>query len=186
VLRNTRTRYGAVTITLHWLMAILLVALSALGLYMSSLPDVGFDTWKISLIIYHKELGVVALTLAVLRLGWRFGNALPSLVETLPEWQKVTAYFVHLCLYGLMLALPASGWLMSSAAGFPVSFLGLFDLPDLVPRSDDLFRTLVQAHQWLGYALIATASIHAAAAVGHHFIWRDDTLGKMLSRALMG
>ena len=76
-------------IGLHWLMAALLIMLLVMGLYMVSLPDVGFNTRKIALILYHKQLGLLALALAALRLGWRVGNALPSLVETLPGWQKV-------------------------------------------------------------------------------------------------
>lgn len=161
-------------------MAIVLAALVVLGLYMVSLPDVGFDTWKIVLILYHKQLGMFALTLVLLRLGWRAGHVLPALVETLPEWQKVTARVVHLCLYALMLALPVTGWLMSSAAGFPVSFLGWFDLPDLVSQSDYLFRGFVGVHKWLSYALIALTVMHAGAALMHHFMFKDETLKKML------
>jgi cytochrome b561 len=164
-------------------MAIVLIPLVVLGLYMVSLPDAGFDTRKITLILYHKELGILALTLAVLRLAWRVGHVLPALVETLPEWQKVTARFVHLCFYGLMFALPVTGWLMSSAAGFPVSFLGLFDLPDFVSPNEYLFREFVRAHKWLGYALIGLTLVHVGAALGHHFLAKDDTLRKMLPRA---
>jgi cytochrome b561 len=177
---NSGQRYGAVAIALHWLMALLLIVLLAWGLYMVRLPDVGFDTRKIGLIIYHKEAGMLALVLALLRVGWRARQALPALVETLPDWQKVIARLVHLCLYALLLALPVSGWLMSSAAGFPVSFLGLFDLPDLVPADDLLFRAFVLAHRWLAYALIALTALHAGAALRHHFVQRDDTLNKML------
>jgi cytochrome b561 len=173
-------RYDAVAIALHWLMAIVLAALVVFGLYMVSLPDVGFDTRKILLILYHKQLGMLALVLVLLRVGWRAAHALPALVETLPEWQKVTARVVHLCLYALMLALPVTGWLMSSAAGFPVSFLGLFDLPDLVSQNDYLFRAFAGVHKWLSYALIAMTAMHAAAALTHHFMFRDDTLKKML------
>src|SRR5258706_2711068 len=113
---------------LHWFMALLLVFLVVLGLYMASLPDVGFDAKKIALILYHKEFGILALIVAAFRLVWRTGNALPQLVEYLPDWQKVTARFVHLSFYGLMLALPITGCLMSSAAGISVTFLGSFDL----------------------------------------------------------
>src|SRR5262250_488055 len=134
-LQNSEGSYGAVAMALHWLMALLLSALVALGLYMTRLPDVGFDTWKIRLILYHKQLGIVALTLVALRLLWRVGNVLPDLVETLPDWQKVVARFVHLCFYALMIALPLTGWLMSSATGIPVSVLG-FTLPDLVSYDD--------------------------------------------------
>ncbi|HXD39716.1 MAG TPA: cytochrome b [Ramlibacter sp.] len=168
-------------VALHWLMAIVLTVLVVLGLYMVSLPDVGFDTRKIVLILYHKQLGMFALALALLRLGWRVGHALPALVETLPEWQQVAARLVHLCLYALMLALPVTGWLMSSAAGFTVSLLDLFDLPDLVPKDDFLFQAFVQAHRWSGYALIALTLLHAGAALTHHFVNRDETLKKMLS-----
>src|SRR5215472_10811524 len=103
--RNSEMRYGAVAMVLHWLMALVLSALIALGLYMTRLPDVGFDTWKISLILYHKELGIVALMLVAVRLLWRLGNVVPRLAETLPDWQQVVARFVHLSFYRLMLAL---------------------------------------------------------------------------------
>jgi len=165
---------------LHWLMALLLSALVAFGLYMTRLPDVGFDTWKIRLILYHKQLGIVALTLVALRLLWRLGNTLPHLVESLPDWQKVAARFVHLCFYALMLALPMTGWLMSSATGIPVSVLGLFTLPDLVPYDDRLFHTLVDVHRYLGYALIVCMAAHIGAALRHHLLLRDNTLTKML------
>jgi len=180
LLRNSERRYGGVAMAFHWLMALLLIALVALGLYMVSLPDVGFDARKIWLILYHKELGIVVLMLLAPRFLWRLGNVLPRLVETLPEWQKVTARFVHLCFYGLMLALPVTGWLMSSAAAIPVSVLGVFTLPDLVSHDEQLYRMLIEAHKWLSYALIACMVAHIGAAVRHHFTRRDDTLKKML------
>ena len=168
---------------LHWLMAIVLSLLIVVGLYMVSLPDVGFDTKKIGLILYHKQLGVAALVLALLRLAWRVGNALPRLVETLPDWQKVIARFVHLCFYALMFALPVTGWIMSSAAGIPVSFFGLFDLPDLVSYDDRLFHLFIELHKWLGYALIVLILIHAGAALRHHLLFKDETLKKMWTSA---
>jgi len=169
---------------LHWLMALLLITLVAMGLYMVGLPDVGFDTRKIRLILYHKELGLLALILATPRFLWRLVNALPHLAAGLPDWQKVLARFVHLCFYGLMFALPVTGWLMSSAAAVPVSFLGLFTLPDLVPRDDDLFRTLIEVHKWLGYGLLGCMLVHIGAALRHHFFLKDDTLTRMLPARL--
>lgn len=177
-LRNTDRHYGAVAILLHWLMAILLIALIGLGLYMTSLPDVGFDKRKIQLILLHKEYGILALGLAMLRLAWRVGNVLPELVEELPDWQQVAARFVHLCFYGLMFALPISGWLMSSAASIPVYFFGI-RLPDLIGHNEYQFQALVQIHEWLGYALIGFIAVHAGAALKHHFISRDNTLKNM-------
>ena len=147
---------------------------------MVQLPDVGFDAKKITLILIHKEIGMLALALVAMRLAWRQVNPLPRLAETLPEWQKVAAIFVHLCFYALMFALPVTGWVMSSAAGIPVSFLGLFTLPDFVPYDEDLFGLLRQVHAWLGYAMAVLICIHAGAALRHHFVLRDETLRKML------
>ncbi|HSU06263.1 MAG TPA: cytochrome b [Acetobacteraceae bacterium] len=179
-LANTERHYGAAAITLHWLMAALIATLVALGIYMVRLPDVGFDAKKITLILIHKEIGMVALALVCARLVWRLLNPLPHLAETLPEWQKVAAIFVHLCFYALMFVLPVSGWIMSSAAGIPVSFLGLFTLPDFVPHDDDLFARLQQMHDWLGYLMAVFICVHASAALRHHFVLRDETLRKML------
>jgi cytochrome b561 len=177
---NSDRRYGAAAIALHWLMAALIIALVSIGIYMVRLPDVGFNTRKITLILVHKEIGILVLALAGARLTWRQLNPLPSLVDTVPEWQKVIAILVHLNFYALMIALPVTGWVMSSAAGIPVSLLGLFALPDLVPHDDILFAWLAALHNGLGYAMAGLICLHAGAALRHHFLLRDETLRKML------
>ncbi len=179
-LLNSEQHYGAVAIALHWLMALLLIGLVAMGLYMVSLADTGYDAWKIPLILIHKQLGMLALAIAALRLLWRWANALPRLVDTLPGWQKVLARFVHLCFYGLMFALPVTGWIMSSAAGIPVSVLGLVTLPDLVAHNDLLFRSYIELHGALAFGLMACMLVHIGAALRHHLLLRDATLKKML------
>lgn len=179
-IENTQHHYGAVAALFHWIMAILVIALAGLGLYMVRLPDVGFNKEKITLILYHKQFGVLVLGLLALRLGWRLSNRIPRLVETLPDWQKIAARFVHLCFYALMIALPVTGWLMSSAAGIPVSVFELFTLPDLVPFDEFLFKELIEVHKWLGYVLIAFIGVHIGAALRHHFMLKDDTLRRML------
>ncbi|MFM0342192.1 cytochrome b [Paraburkholderia fungorum] len=177
---NTEDHFGAVAILLHWSMAFLIIGLAALGLYMVTLPDVGFNTKKIMLILFHKEFGLLVLVLLAMRLAWRLTHVLPQLVVNLPDWQKIAARFVHLCFYALMFALPITGWLMSSAAGIPVSFFGLFTLPDFLPHDDYLFQRLISIHKWLGYMLILFISVHVGAALMHHFILKDDTLRRML------
>jgi cytochrome b561 len=97
-IENTRERYGTVAVSFHWLVALLVVVLLALGLYMARLPDAGFDKKKIVLIIYHKEYGVLVLLLVLARIAWRWRGPLPYL-ETAPDWQKLAARFVHLWLY---------------------------------------------------------------------------------------
>lgn len=179
-LGNRPQSYGFVAIVLHWGMAALLLMLVVMGVYMVRMPDVGFDQRKITLILVHKALGLIALAVVLLRLGWRVGNILPALVAGLPMWQQVAARFVHLALYGLMLALPLTGWWMSSAGGYPVTFFGWFELPDIGPYNEYWFHASIAIHRWLGYALVAVVALHAAAALRHHWVQRDDTLRRML------
>lgn len=179
-LANTADRYGALAILLHWAMAALLLVLLAMGVYMVQLPDVGFDTEKITLILVHKALGMLALAGVVARLAWRVLNPLPRLAEGLPAWQQVAARFVHLWFYALMFALPLTGWLMNSAGGYPLPFFGLFELPDIASRNESLFRLWIVVHRWLGYALVLLLVLHAGAALRHHWRLRDDTLRRIL------
>ena len=178
-IENTPSGYGLIAVLFHWAMAALIIALSIVGLYMVRLPDVGFSEEKIPLILFHKELGMLILMLVALRWIWRLCNVLPELAGHLPDWQKLAARFVHLCFYGLMFALPLTGWLMSSAAGIPVSFFGLFTLPDPIARDDALFRTLIDVHKVLGHVTIALIFVHAGAALRHQFHFKDDTLRKI-------
>lgn len=176
---NTGQRYGRAAIAAHWALAALLAALMALGWWMVRLPDAGYDTVKIVLILVHKQLGLAALALAALRLAWRLAQPLPALASSLPLREQVAARFVHLCLYALMFALPLTGWLMSSAAGFSMSFLGIVSLPDQAPVSEPLFRQLAFVHRWLAIGLAALVALHAGAALRHQFVLRDDTLARM-------
>ena len=175
---NSPERYGTVAVAFHWLVALLLAGLVALGLYMVSLPDAGFDKRKIVLILYHKEFGILVLLLALARLAWRLRGPMPRL-EPAPGWQKVAARFVHLWLYALTIVLPLTGWVMSSAAALPVSFFGFGFLPDMVAYDEYLFRAFRVMHKWLAYGLIAVVAVHAGAALWHHFVTRDATLRKM-------
>ncbi len=177
---NTETSYGGLAIAFHWLMAALIIGLVGLGVYMVALPDAGFEMRKVTLILVHKEMGVAAFVLVALRLAWRQVNPLPPLEATTPEWQRVAAVVMHLCLYSLMIAQPVLGWLMSSASGIPVDFLGLFPLPDLLQHNEDRFAELRRLHDWLGYATGLLIVGHASAALWHHFVVRDATLRKML------
>lgn len=179
-LRNTESQYGAVAMLLHWLIAFLIIGLIIMGLYMESLPDVGFNSNKIILILLHKQLGIMTLSLVIVRIVWRFINMSPRLAETIPEWQQNSAHLMHFILYLFMFALPISGWLMTSAAGIPVSLLGLFDLPNLVPINEYQMQFYILVHSYLAYVLIFFILAHATAALTHHFFDKDDTLKKML------
>ena len=103
---------------------------------------------------------------------------MPSEISKL---QEVAARTVHWIFYGYMVFLPLSGWMISSAVGLPVSFFGLFVLPDLIAPNKNLLPYLVMTHQWLSYALIATIGLHITAALWHHFVLKDNVLKRMLS-----
>ncbi|HVE44744.1 MAG TPA: cytochrome b [Gammaproteobacteria bacterium] len=175
-LKNTENRFGLISIFLHWLMALLIIGLLILGLYMVALP---ISHEKLKLYGWHKEYGLLALGLVAVRLLWRLINITPRL--SLPLLEKIAARTVHWAFYFFMVAMPITGWLITSAAGLPASFFGLFVLPNLISPSEEQRLLFQQIHQWLGYGLIATIILHASAAFKHHFINKDDILKRMIS-----
>ncbi len=175
--RNTTTRYGAVAQGFHWLVALLVIALLAVGLYMTRLEP-SPDMFKIYAL--HKSVGITVLTLAVLRLVWKLSNPHPQALPTHQQWEKFMARLVHVFLYFAIIGMPLSGWIMSSAKGFPVSVFGWFTLPDLVGTSKDIGKLANQFHELTAYALIAAIVLHFAGAMKHHIIDRDGTLRRMV------
>lgn len=175
--KNTEYQYGLVTIFLHWLIAIIVIGLLSIGLYMVDLP---ISLQKLKYYGWHKEFGILVLILVIVRLAWRLSNVTPALPEHMPAYEKVGARSVHFAFYIFLFAMPITGWMMSSAAGLPVSFFGLFVLPDLVNADPALMGNLQDIHKWLGYGLIVTVCLHAGAALQHHFFYRDDILRRML------
>lgn len=176
-IKNTPQRYGAVAILLHWLIALLVISLLALGLYMAGLA---ISPQKLKLYGWHKEWGILVLGLVILRILWRWLNLVPLLPATLPGWQKWAAHAVHWAFYVFLFAMPLTGWLMSSASDLPVSFFGWLTLPDLIGPNKQFAALLRDLHEWLGYGLIATICLHTGAALQHHFINKDDILRRML------
>ena len=173
----TAARYTRTAIALHWLIALLICGAFPLGLYMTGLP---LSPRKLQLYSYHKWIGMVVLLLALLRLLWRLRHPPPPLVAGMPRWQALAAHGAHHALYLLALALPLSGWLMSSALGFPVVWFGVLPLPDLIGKNKELGEVLKLVHEDLGYALLGVVLAHAGAALWHQFIDRDGTLARML------
>lgn len=170
-------RYTTTAITLHWLVAIGLAGTFALGFYMA---DLSLSPTKLKLYSYHKWAGITLLLLVVARLAWRAGHKPPPLPSGMSALQQWGAHAGHIALYVLMLAIPLTGWLMSSAQGFTVVWFGVVPLPDLVARNKELGIALAQAHMVLNYSLLAVVCIHIAAAFKHHFIDRDGLLARMM------
>jgi cytochrome b561 len=175
-IKNTENRYGLIMVLFHWLMALLIIGLLILGIYMVRVP---ISVWKLKLFGWHKDFGVLALMLVAGRLAWRLGDVLPTLDQLAP-WERLAAHAMHWTLYTFMVLLPLSGWLLTSAAGLPVSFFGLFVLPDLVGPNEELRLFFTDVHQWLAYILIVLICGHMGAALKHHFINKDDILRRIL------
>ncbi len=171
--------YSRIAKGLHWLMALLILGLLGLGFYMQGLP---LSPEKLQLYSWHKWAGVTVFLLGILRLGWRVTHQPPALPAGMPRWQQGAAEVTHLLLYLLMLAIPLSGWLMSSAKGFQTVWFGVLPLPDLLAKDKTLGEQLVTLHLSLNMVLIGLLVAHVGATLKHHFIDKDDVLVRMLPR----
>lgn len=175
-LRNTPERYGSVAQALHWLVVLLLIGQVAVGKIAKEMPD-GFD--KLVLLARHKSVGITILALAAIRLAWRLFDRPPP-PPPMPRWQRVASRATHWAFYVLLFAMPLTGWMMSSASNYPVSWFGLVQLPDFVAPDRELKHLFEEIHETLAKTLIALALLHVAAALKHHFVDRDGLLQRML------
>jgi cytochrome b561 len=158
-------------------MAILFFGLLALGFYMHDLP---LSPEKLKLYSWHKWAGVTAFLLVLFRLFWRATHRPPALPDAMPKVMQLAAHAGHLLLYALMIAIPLSGWLMSSAKGFQTVWFGVLPIPDLLGKNKELGDLLQTVHMSLNLMFVAVIAGHTGAALKHHFIDRDDILTRML------
>lgn len=170
-------RYTSTAIALHWLMAILIFGLLALGFYMQDLP---LSPEKLQLYSWHKWAGVSAFLLVLVRLAWRLSHRPPELPASMPKLLQFAAHAGHLALYALMLAIPLSGWLMSSAKGFQTVWFGVLPIPDLLDKNKELGDLLQTVHMSLNLFFAVVIAGHIGAALKHHFLDKDDILTRIL------
>jgi cytochrome b561 len=171
-------RYTTTAIVLHWLIALLIIGAFTLGLVMTDIP--GFSPTKLRYYSWHKWAGVTVLLLAAVRLLWRLKNRPPELSASMPAWQRGAAHGLHHLLYVFIFAVPLSGYFYTLAAGFPVVYFGLFQLPVLIAKNPALAETLKTVHYWLNMTMAALVLLHVLAALKHTFVDRDGTLRRML------
>jgi cytochrome b561 len=175
-LRNTTEAYGSLAKFLHWSIVLLILPQYFLAEAADELPN-GLE--KLQLITWHKSFGMVVLLLVLARIGWKVMNR--GTPRPLGEpWQRKAAAAGHGLLYLLILAQPISGWLMSSAANYPVTLFGWFQFPALIGENHDLHETLEEVHEVLFNALLVVTVVHVAAALYHHFMLKDGVLRRML------
>jgi cytochrome b561 len=176
-LSNTDQAYGAVAQFLHWAIVIMIIAQYVIIESAEDLPD-GLE--KLQVISNHKSLGMLVFLLALARIGWRIVNRGKPVPVPMPNWQRIAAAAGHGVLYLLILAMPLTGWAMSSSANYPVTLFGWFQFPAIVSPNHDLHEALEEVHEVLFNVLVVLALAHAAAALFHHFVLKDDSLRRML------
>lgn len=176
-IRNDADHWGAVSLGLHWLTVVMVVGLALVGLLMQELPS---SPAKVQVYAVHKSFGLTVLGLTVLRLLWRLVGGTPEPAPGMPRWQRLAASGSHAALYLVLLAMPLSGWLFNSAAGFPLTWFGQFALPRLSGYDPGVKEFAKEAHETLFLVLAAIVTVHALAAFKHHYLDRDRTLARML------
>jgi len=176
-IRNTTTFWGAGAQLLHWLMAAGIATSMVLGWVMVNLPP---GAAQFQLYALHKSLGITLLALVFLRLLWRWINVTPPLPGTLPRHERWLARAGHRGLYALMLLMPLSGYVINSAANFPLNVFGLFQIPNLTPESEPLGELASWLHLAFFWGFVAVLTAHIGGALRHHFVLRDNILRRML------
>jgi cytochrome b561 len=175
--QNSPNRYGAVAQSFHWIIAGLIVTQFTLAWMADDLP---LGMRKLALLARHKSFGMTILMLAVLRLAWRLFNRPPELPAHMSTLEQRLARAMHILFYGFLFAMPLTGWLMSSAKNFSVSWFGFFTWPDLISPDEKAFDLLRTTHDTLSWLLFTAAILHILAALKHHFWDGDDVLRRML------
>ena len=179
IIRNTQNTFGLISKALHWLMAILLTGLFAVGLYMTELDY--YDSLYHTLPWWHKSIGLLVIGLLIFRLVWRMVNPMPKTLESHKKWEISLAHILQKIFYGLILLIGVSGYLISTAKGKGIDFFTLFEVPAITQSLEEDRADLIgEAHEILAIIFILFAVLHAMAALKHHFIDKDETLKRMM------
>lgn len=175
-LRSTSDSWGIVAKTLHWGMLLLFASVILIGYYMTDLP---LGMAKMKIYALHKSVGVLLLGLVSLRIIWRLLDRRPT-PEPMPVWQHRAAVVAVIALYVLMLGLPLSGWLYNSAAGFPLRWFNVANLPSLMAPNPELKGAIKEWHETGAVIFLCAIGAHVLGSLKHHLIDRDRTLVRML------
>jgi cytochrome b561 len=171
--------YPRFLIAIHWLTLLLLLITVSLVLIRDEI-----DTKSIRLLLInnHRALGILIFAIVIVRILSKFFYRKQLPQHALPLWMRLAANLHHASIYLVLLALPILGWAQTSAAGKTASLFGLFDLPALIAEDSDLADTLTDYHEYAAWLLLFLVLTHAAAALWHHFVRKDDVMNSMLGR----
>jgi len=179
--RNSSSNYGVVSITMHWLVAVAVVGLFALGYWMVGLTY--YSSWYRTAPYLHKSIGLLLLALMVVRVFWRFLNSGPAPLASHGKLTRMATKVGHGALYLGLFAVMISGYLISTADGRGISVFGWIEVPALITSIPDQEDLAGLVHEYLAWGLVIFSGLHALAALKHHFIDRDPTLKRMFGRA---
>ncbi len=177
MLGNTPDSFGTIAKTFHWVTALCIAGMLAVGLIM---VDMEPSPAKMTLYSLHKSTGVIILFLVLLRLTWRLLNPVPQLPGSLQPWHHRLAKLSPLALYILLFLAPLSGFTLSQAAGYPVTFYNLFTLPNILPTNPDLSKSADMVHKYGAFTLMGVLILHISAALYHHFVLKTNVFQRML------
>jgi cytochrome b561 len=180
---NRTDHYPGTSKLLHWLIAACVLTTAPVAIVMTRIDE---GATRDTLYSFHKSLGVLILTLMILRLINRLAVGAPIADPGIEPWQKTMSAIVHTLFYVLLLAMPLVGYVATSAFGAPVPVFGLFNLPPIIGKDEALAAQLFILHRWVGYLVIVLVLTHVSAALYHHFVRGDRVLQRMLPRAVGG
>lgn len=176
-LKNTGEHYGNVTKTLHWTISILVIVMLILGALLDDIPK----PLKFQMYTLHKSIGISILGLMAFRLVWRLINPRPVLPNNTPNWEKWFANGSHAMFYILLIAMPLTGWIMSTASGHIPDFFWLVKFPlPFIAKNKPLAKTFETIHTYIAWSIVALLCLHVMGALKHHFIDKDNVLTRML------
>lgn len=174
--RDSTTEYSAVSKSLHWIIALLILGMMSIGMVMGSLHP---QSLRGLMYMLHKSFGLLVLLFMLLRVGWRIYSPAPPLPVATPVWQRIAVASVHGLLYLTLLTMPLAGWVMSSAAGHPPQWFGLFTLALPIAKSKAVAKTFALVHYVLAWVISGLLVLHIGGAFFHRVICMDNLGARM-------
>ncbi|ENF0688004.1 TPA: cytochrome b [Proteus mirabilis] len=176
--RNTSTRYGHLSLLLHWGTALTVYGMFTLGLWMVNLGY--YDSWYHSAPEIHKSIGIILFIVLLFRAIWRWISPPPTALSSYSRLTRISAHVAHMLLYLILFAIIISGYLISTADGQPISVFDWFSVPAVFTGEGEQADLAGDVHLYLAWAVVVLSLLHATGALKHHFIDKDITLKRML------
>ncbi|AOM39173.1 cytochrome b [Xenorhabdus hominickii] len=177
LLKNTDTRFGHISVFIHWLIALAVYGMFALGLWMVTLNY--YDPWYHRAPEVHKSIGVLIFMIMVVRIIWRFISPPPKPLASYSHFTRTSSKLTHFTLYIVLFGILGSGYLISTADGAPISIFGWFEVPATLSGQGIQADTAGVIHLYLAWIIVVLSLLHGLAALKHHFINHDTTLKRM-------